>query len=51
VPGATTWVGAALIVGSGLSIAWQGSRLPAPAARATAARRLRPAPGRGVGGA
>lgn len=51
VPGATTWVGASLIVGSGLSIAWQGSRLPAPAARATAARRLRPAPGRGVGGA
>jgi len=50
VPGAATWLGAALIVGSGLYIAWRGSRLPPAAARAPAGRTLRPAPERGVGG-
>lgn len=50
VPGAPTWLGAALIVCSGLYIAWRGSRAPA-AARVPVGRSLRPAPERGVGGA
>lgn len=49
VPVATTWGGAALIVGSGLYIAWRGSRMEAPP-RVRPRGALRPAAERGVGG-